>query len=345
MRITVYFGTGGVGKTSVAAATALARARAGLKCLVLTTDPALRLRTALRLEDSTKEQLVLRDPGSGGELWAALLDVRATLEEAVRATARPGEVDRILQHPIFGSIADSLSGMTELMAVERIDQLRRHGFEQIVVDTPPTRHALEILDKPVLFAELAGSHWVRLIGRTYKFVESTGMLALGRKTLDVYSRVEAMLGSTLVRQVLDFYSIFLPVAEGYAARAQKTVAMLKDPAITEFRMVTNPQKALRDVGFFWDALHQRGFRLSQALVNRVWKPGPALPEGAGLARSVVEWYLDVQRDQSQRIAQLREAFPRAPEVRLIGELDRDVDGLEALEMLVAHGVDPGPKQD
>ena len=246
---------------------------------MLTTDPALRLRTALRLEDSTAEQLVLRDPASGGELWAALLDVRATLDEAVRATARPGEVDRILQHPIYATIADSLSGMQELMAVERIDQFRRRGFEQIVIDTAPTSHALEILDKPVLFAELAGSHWVKLIGRTYKLVERTGMMALGRKTLDVYARVEAMLGAKLVSQVLDFYSLFLPMAEGYAERARKTVALLKDPAITEFRVVTSPQKALRDVKFFRAALEKRGFRLSEVMVNRVWKAGPSLPAG------------------------------------------------------------------
>src|SRR5687768_8791124 len=165
MKITVYFGTGGVGKTSVAAATALVRARAGSKCLVLTTDPAMRLRTALRLQEGILEQRVPLHPESAGELWAALLDVRATLDEAVRLHAKGDDAERILRHSIYATIADSLSGMQELMAVERIDQLRRRGFEHIVVDTPPSRHALEILDKPVIFAEFAGSTWVKMIGR------------------------------------------------------------------------------------------------------------------------------------------------------------------------------------
>jgi anion-transporting ArsA/GET3 family ATPase len=337
MRITVYFGTGGVGKTSVAAATALARARSGLKSMVITTDPALRLRTALRLHDGKLEQQVFRDQSSGGELWAALLDVRATLEESVRANARKNDADRILQHPIYASLADSLSGMQELMAVERIDQLRRRGFDQMVVDTAPSRHALEILDKPVIFADFAGSPWVKLIGRTYKLVESTGMLALGRKTLDLYARVEAMLGATLVRQVLDFYALFLPVAEGYADRAVKTVAMLRNPSITEFRVVSSPQKAFRDVGFYQEALRQRGFQLSEALINRVWTPGPSRPAAPGLCREVVEWYRDVQQDQQQRIAKVREEFSRAGlRIRLLHELDRDVDGLEALELLASQ---------
>src|SRR2546425_6497738 len=99
MKIVVYLGTGGVGKTSVAAATALAQARAGVKSLVLTIDPALRLRTALSLKQGALEQSVALDPPAAGELWAALLDVRATLDEAVRVYGKPAQVDRILNHP------------------------------------------------------------------------------------------------------------------------------------------------------------------------------------------------------------------------------------------------------
>jgi anion-transporting ArsA/GET3 family ATPase len=130
VKIVVYLGTGGVGKTSVAAATALSHARTTPgKSLVLTIDPAMRLRTALNLQARTLEQLVPIQPPGKGELWAALLDVRATLDDAVNMYAKRGNVDRILNHPIYAQIADSLVGMQELMAVERIDQLRRRGFE------------------------------------------------------------------------------------------------------------------------------------------------------------------------------------------------------------------------
>jgi anion-transporting ArsA/GET3 family ATPase len=332
MKITVYLGTGGVGKTSVAAATALTRARAGKKCLVMTTDPALRLRTALGLEQNAAEQCVPLEPPAPGQLWAALLDVRATLDEAVRLYAPTKDQERILQHSIYGTIADSLSGMQELMAIERIDQFIKHGFDDIVVDTAPSRHALEILDKPALFADFAGSNWVKLIGRTYTFVEVTGMLALGRKTLDIYAKVESILGANLVRQILDFYSLFLPVAEGYAARARKTVALFKDHAVTGFRVVSTPHKALRDTQFFEGELSQRGFQLTGLYINRVWEGEPALRNSSGLERELMDWYQSVRTSQLQEIERARAQFRhQVADIRALPEMERDVDGLEALE--------------
>jgi anion-transporting ArsA/GET3 family ATPase len=334
MKIIVYLGTGGVGKTSVAAATSLAEARAGRKSLVLTIDPALRLRTTLHLKDDVPEQIVPLDPPAQGELWAALLNVRATLDDAVRLYGKSSTVDRILKHPIYATIADSLVGMQELMAVERIDQLARRGFEHIVVDTAPSRHALEFLDKPLFFAELAGSGWVKAVGRTYKFVAGTGMMTLGRKTIDLYARAESILGANLVRQVLDFYSLFVSIAEGYAERAEKTVAMLKDPAVTEFRVVTTPQKALRDAHFFHAALSSRNFPIGALYVNRVWglEPGPEFPEG--IARRVMDWYKSVRASHVAAVEEVTASYRAViPRIGSLPELERDVDGLSALERI------------
>ena len=107
------------------------------------------------------------------------------------------------------------------------------------------------------------------------------MMSLGRKTIDLYARAESILGANLVRQILDFYSLFVSIAEGYAERAQKTVALLKDPAVTEFRVVTTPQKAMRDAQFFHEALSSRKFPVGALYINRVWglEPGPQYPEG------------------------------------------------------------------
>jgi anion-transporting ArsA/GET3 family ATPase len=334
MKIIVYLGTGGVGKTSVAAATALAEARAGRKSLVLTIDPALRLRTALHLKDGVLEQTVPLDPPATGELWAALLDVRVTLDEAVRTYGKSDTAERILNHPIYATIADSLAGMLELMAVERIDQLTRRGFEHIIVDTAPSRHALEFLDKPVFFADLVGSGWVKLVGRTYKFVAKTGMMTLGRKTIDMYARVESILGANLVRQILDFYSLFMSIAEGYAERAQKTVALLKDPAVTEFRVVTTPQKAMRDARFFHEALSSRNFPVGALYVNRVWglEPGPEYHEG--LERRLMDWYSSVRASHVAAIAEVRAAYGASiPRIASLPELEQDADGLRALERI------------
>jgi anion-transporting ArsA/GET3 family ATPase len=338
MKILVYLGTGGVGKTSVAAATALAAARTGVRSIVLTIDPAKRLRTALQLEKGTGEQKVPLDTPAPAELWASLLDVRATLDEAVRLYGKPELVGRVLSHPVYQTVTDSLVGMEELMAVERIDQLRRRGFGHIVVDTAPSRHAIEFLDKPLYFSELVGSNWVKLVGRTYKFVEATGMMSLGRRTLDIYARVEAILGSTLVRQVLDFYSIFVSIAEGYAARAEKTVALLKDPSVTEFRVVTTPQKALRDADFFLNALASRKFPLGAIYVNRMWEEAPAgARPGDPLAARLLDWYASVRKTHLEALSGAQARFGnQVRRISAVPELARDVDGIAALEKIAAR---------
>jgi anion-transporting ArsA/GET3 family ATPase len=333
MKIIVCVGTGGVGKTSVAAAIALTQARAGAKCLVLTTDPSLRLRTALGLKQGLLEQRVPVH-GAKGELWAALLDVKATLDEAVRLYAKPGNQARILQHPIYHSIAGSLSGMSELMAVERIDQLILRGFGNIVVDTAPSRHALDVFDKPELFADFSDSRKVKLVSRTYQFAEAVGLTTIGRGALEFYSRVESVLGANIVRQILDFYSLFYPIAEGYSARARRTVALLRDPNITEFRVVTIPAKALRDARFFIEALNKRRFAIGMICVNRTWHH--ALPEVApeGLAAELLDSYGSVSASHLSAIAKMRETFgPQVKEIRILNELERDVDGVESLRRL------------
>jgi anion-transporting ArsA/GET3 family ATPase len=345
MRIIVYLGTGGVGKTSVAAATALAVAKTGARALVLTTDPALRLRSALGLADGIPEQRVPLDDPAAGELWAALLDVRATLDEAVRLYARPGTTERILAHQIYATIANSLAGMQELMAIERIDQLRLRGFDHIVVDTAPSRHAFEILDKPALFADFSSSRKVKLVGRTYQFAAGLGLNFIGGKALDIYSRVESILGVNLVRQILDFYSIFYPIAEGYARRAERTVALLHDPAITEFRVVTTPQKALRDAAYFTEALGERNFSVGTFCVNRAWlHPFPDTLPG-GLAGDVLAWYKSVSDSHRACVWKLREAYGHVVrDIQVFSELERDVDGLPALEKLAVqmHLREPAP---
>ena len=330
MKIIVCVGTGGVGKTSVAAAMGLIQAQAGAKCLVLTTDPALRLRTALGLKDGLLEQRVPLE-GAKGELWAALMDVNATLDEAVRLHAKPANQEKILNHPIYRSIAGSLAGMQELMSVERIDQLIRRGFDNIVVDTAPSRHALDTFDKPVLFADLSDSKKVRFVSRTYKFAESLGLMTIGRGAVEVYSRAESILGTTMVRQILDFYSLFYPIAEGYSERARHTVSLLRDPAITEFRVVTIPAKAMRDAGFFLEALKERKFAAGMICVNRTWQH--ATPETApeGLPARVLDWYRSVSASHLAAIESMTAKYGReVKEIRVLRELDRDVEGVESL---------------
>ncbi|MBI3941088.1 MAG: ArsA family ATPase, partial [Acidobacteria bacterium] len=302
MQVRIFLGTGGVGKTSLAAATAMRAALQGAKCLVLAIDPALRLRTALDLSPGAGQQKVPLDVFSPkGELWAALLDVRTTLDRAVQQYAEPKQAETVLQHPIYQALAVSLAGMQELMAIERLDQALKDGFETIVIDTAPSRHALEFLDKPEFFTQLVSSPLVQLVGRVYRFWERSPLATLSRKSVELYSRVEMLLGAALVRQILDFYSVFFSIAEGYADRARRTASLLRDPRITGFLVVTTPAKAARDASYFGQELAKRRFPFQGLAVNRVW-PGVTLelPAGApALARDTLTWYQSISRAHQQ----------------------------------------------
>src|SRR5690349_20472300 len=154
MRINVFVGTGGVGKTSVTAASALTAALSGERTLVLTIDPARRLRTALGLDSSSTESAIQQKvnlddfENARGDLHAAVLDVASSLNRAVRLHSSSKQAEEILAHPIYKVLLQSLAGMQELMAVERLDQAIEEGFESIYVDTAPSRHAFEFVDKP-----------------------------------------------------------------------------------------------------------------------------------------------------------------------------------------------------
>ena len=334
MDVRVFLGTGGVGKTSLAAATALQAAIRGEKCLILAIDPALRLRTALGMSAAVGQQKVALDEyAAAGELWAAMLDVRATLDRAVHLYAKPTQAETVLNHPIYQSLIASLSGMQELMAIERLDQAITDGFTTVVIDTAPSRHALEFLDKPEYFAQAASSPVVQLVGRAYTLWNHSPFAALSRKSLDLYSRIEALLGVTLVRQVLDFYSVFFTIAEGYADRARRTTLLLRDRNTTGFSVVTTPFKAVRDAAFFARELQMRRFPIFNLTVNRVWPEVHVTlaPDAPAVTREALRWYEDVSQAHQRAWDHVRTVYTgRVPSVTQVPELPRDVDGLPAL---------------
>ncbi|MBI3895859.1 MAG: ArsA family ATPase [Acidobacteria bacterium] len=338
MPIEIFLGTGGVGKTSVAAATALKAALAGSKCLVLTIDPARRLQTALGIDSNGLEQRVPLDLLEGkGELWAALLDVRASLDRAVLRYAKPQEAKTILEHPVYQILITSLAGMQELLAIERIHQALEDGFTSIVIDTAPSRHALEFLDKPEFFTHLVSTPLVKLVGRTYKLWMASPLTLISKMSFELYSRVEEILGTALVHQILEFFSIFRKIAEGYSDRAQQTLALLRDPHTTSFTIVTTPFKAKRDGEYFLHELKRRKFYVNSLVVNRLWPayPGTLPPGFPSPLQELVGWYQNVC-DAHQRAWQevSRQFSGDIPKLIPLPELSRDVDGLPALYNIV-----------
>src|SRR5258708_28725262 len=228
MKIRIFLGAGGVGKTSVTAASALGTALIQGKHLVLTIDPAQRLRTALNLNAGmvSPEKIPLDAYSRKGELWAALLDIRGSLDRMVRRYSPAADAETVLSNPIYELLTSSIGGMQELMAVERIHQAIEDGFESIFLDTAPSRHALEFLDKPGFFVDLVTSPMVQLVGRSYRWWKGSLLEKLSRKAVEVYTHVENLIGVQLTQDVLTFFAAFQITAEKYANRARKTLALL-----------------------------------------------------------------------------------------------------------------------
>ncbi len=340
MKIRIFVGTGGVGKTSVAAASAMLGAGGGARCLVLTIDPALRLKSALGLRPEGEEQRVpLEGLPSTGELWAGLMSVRSTLDRAVRLYGKPQQSETVLAHPVYHMLVESLAGMQELLAIERIDEALNGGFEQVFIDTAPSRHAFEFLDKPEFFAQLVSFPLIQWVGKTYKWWEGSALSRFGRKSAELYSRVEEILGAHLVRQVLDFYSVFRTIAEGYADRARRTSRLLHDPRTAAFTIVSTPHKAHRDGEYLWNELKKRDYSVDCLIVNRIW---PALEprlhaEAPPAAVEMLEWYRDVSASHARVWESVVKQFAgRIPQVIALPELPRDVDGLPALERIAEN---------
>jgi anion-transporting ArsA/GET3 family ATPase len=337
MVIRICVGTGGVGKTTVATAVALNLARQGRRTLVLTIDPAKRLRTLLGLEEGPGEHKV-RLGGAPTDLWAAQLDVEYTLAQAVRQYGDPGQIDSVLEHPIFHVLISSLAGMEELMAIEYMDQAIRKGFEAIVVDTAPSRHAFEFLDKPEFFADLVSFPLVKLVGRSYRIWAASPLGRLGRRSLELYSRLEDLIGAHVVSQVLDFYSLFRTIAEGYAERARTTVERLRHAGECGFIVVTIPSKAEQDYSFFRKELTKRRFPIERVVVNRCW---PSLPEPlevhSDLEREALTWCRDVASTQQRLLSELENRLEgQGIAAVLLPELASPPVGLDGVDRLAGE---------
>ena len=282
------------------------------------------------------QQISLAAFDGKGELWAALLDVAASLNRAVLLTANPRQAKLVLEHPIYHMLLESLVGMQELLAVERLDQALSDGFETIFIDTAPSRHAFEFLDKPEFFADLVSFPLVRLVGRTYRWWERSGLARVGRKSFELYTRVEELLGAALVRQILDFFSVFRSIAEGYARRARRTLDLLRDPRSASFIIVSTPFKAQRDGEYFWDELTKRNVPIGALVVNRVW---PALavelpPDSPAAVQKAVAWYRNVSQAHRRMWDEVSSEFTgKIPKLIQIPELAQDIDGLPALRRI------------
>ena len=274
--IIVCCGAGGVGKTTTAAALGVRAAEAGRRVVVLTIDPARRLAQSLGLTELDNTPRPVADVGAqaGGSLHAMMLDMKRTFDEVVEAHSTPDKAEQILANPFYQSVSSSFAGTQEYMAMEKLGQLRaqaeREGtWDLIVVDTPPSRSALDFLDAPKRLGSFLDGRFIRLLtaparagGRAYLKVFSVGATIAA-------ATVSKVLGGQLLADVQTFVAALDTMFGGFRERADVTYALLKEPA-TAFVVVAAPERdALREAAYFVDRLKSEGMPLAGVVVNRM----------------------------------------------------------------------------
>ena len=292
--VCICAGSGGVGKTTTSAAIAMGMAAEGLKVAVLTIDPAKRLANSLGLPELGNEERRV-DPERfaphgievKGELWAMMLDAKRTFDDLVERHAPDEETrDRILQNRIYKEISNAMAGSQEYMAMEKLYELHQEArYDLLVLDTPPTRHALDFIDAP--------ERMTRFIeGRSLQFFLKPGRLGvkvLGRSGGMLFSALKRVTGIDLLQDLSEFFQSFGNMAEGFGERAQRVNELL-GARDTTFLLVTAPTREAIDEGvYFWRRLREAHLPFGGVVVNKVHhdfvrplEPGTFASDGADL---------------------------------------------------------------
>jgi len=348
--VIVCCGPGGVGKTTVSATFALAAARAGRRACVVTVDPARRLADSLGVESLPNSPTLV--PGDWpGELHALMLDTKSTFDDLIRQYAKDEEqAESIQKNRLYQNLAGALSGTQEYMAMEKLYELTQSGrFDTVVVDTPPTRNALDLLDAPRRLTHFLENRIFRALlvptRASFKLVT-----VATRAVLRTISRVA---GAEIVDDAVTFFQAFQGMEEGFANRAAAVRALLADPS-TAYVLVTSPRPdSVEEASFFAGKLEGTGISPAGLIVNRVHPSfGPTdglgdVPAGSDLA-VIVDNYTgleEVARREHATFADLVTKVAPAPvgSLALLASDVHDVAGLGQLaDLLFAPAPDPGP---
>jgi anion-transporting ArsA/GET3 family ATPase len=276
-RVIVCCGSGGVGKTTAAAAIGLRGAERGRHVVVLTVDPARRLAQSMGLTslDNTPRPVDGVDAAAGGSLHAMMLDMKRTFDEIVEAHADPDRAAQILANPFYQSLSSSFAGTQEYMAMEKLGQLRRTDqWDLIVVDTPPSRSALDFLDAPERLGRFLDGRLIRVLtgpakaGRAYLKVLNAGFSMMT-------SALTKVLGAQVLKDAQTFITAFDTMFGGFRERAESTYRLLQTPG-TAFLVIAAPEPdALREASYFVERLAAERMPLAGLILNRVHRTAAA----------------------------------------------------------------------
>jgi len=351
-RIVICGGSGGVGKTTTSAAIAMGAAARGWKVAVVTIDPAKRLANSLGLQELGNEPALVDPelfPPAGiemeGELWAMMLDPKRTFDDLIDRLA-PNEKarDEVLANRIYQELSNAVAGSQEFTAMAKLYDLDRdHDFDLIVLDTPPSRNALDFLDAPDRLTQFFEGRALQV------FLRPTGLAArvMGRGTGMVFGVLKRVTGIDLLQDLAVFFRSLSGMIDGFKERAQAVNKLLADPG-TVFLLVTSPEREPIDEAiFFWRKLKAARMPFGGVVVNRVHHDllGDAEVEdvsaeladdlGDKLAARVADNFRDyhvLARRDAQNIERLGKQL-RDDRLLLIPYLDEDVHDVEGLVRL------------
>jgi anion-transporting ArsA/GET3 family ATPase len=371
-RIIVCCGSGGVGKTTTSAALALRAAERGRKVVVLTIDPARRLAQSMGIEalDNSPRPVpgvTLRDgrgapssgtrKGKGGSLDAMMLDMKRTFDDVVRGQASPEKAEQILANPFYVAVSSSFAGTQEYMAMEKLGQLDRDArstgrWDLIVVDTPPSRSALDFLDAPERLSSFLDGRFMKLLLTPARGPARLMTAGFGMVT----NALTRIIGAEVLTDMKAFVAAFDTLFGGFRARAQRTFELLQDRR-TAFLVVAAPEPdALREAAYFVERLREERMPLAGLVVNRATSQPPgelsanaamagverlrAADDDHGLAAGLLRLHADrlllVEREKrlTSRFATSHPGVPTAVLPALSTDV-HDLDGLRRIGELLA----------
>ncbi len=364
--IIVCCGSGGVGKTTTSAALALRAAERGRRVVVLTIDPARRLAQSMGIEalDNTPRPVTGIDESAGGGLDAMMLDMKRTFDEVVESQASPEKARQILANPFYVALSSSFAGTQEYMAMEKLGQLhgaaqREATYDLIVVDTPPSRSALDFLDAPERLSSFLDGRFIRIMLAPARGPARLVTAGLGLVT----SALSRILGAQVLGDLQTFVAAIDTVFGGFRQRAQRTYSLLQDEQ-TAFVVVAAPEPdALREAAYFVERLTEDAMPLAGLVVNRAAvapvaalsadeaasaaerlerQPGAA-PSTGGLLRLHADQVRLVEREARLRrgFATTHPEVPTAVVPALAGDV-HDLVGLRRVGDLLADAGRSGP---
>ncbi|MEZ5099246.1 MAG: ArsA-related P-loop ATPase [Thermoleophilia bacterium] len=359
--VVIVCGSGGVGKTTTSAAIALGMARRGRTACVLTIDPARRLANALGIDELGNEPREI-DLGAdtSGRLFALTLDAKGTFDRLVEEHApSPQARDRILRNRIYQQLSTAIAGSQEYMAMEKLYELHRTGaYDLLVLDTPPSRNALDFLDAPNRITRFVEGRTLRTFLEGGARAGRLGLRTLGNASALAWKAFERLTGFGLMADLSEFFLAFEGMYDGFRERAQAVRALIGDER-SVFVLVTTPERApIEEAVFFWQRLVEAELPFGGVIVNKVHQDGivdareradEALRRAAAgqladsgldadLRARVVEAFLAsqalVRRDHAA-IGSLSRRLGAEP-LLLVPSLDGDVHDVAGLDRLDAH---------